>query len=228
MKRIALVLLLILAAASPAPAFVRGDYDGAGAVDIADAVSILALLFQPAAPPPACADAADVNDDGGIDIADAIHLLNALFVPGSPPVPPPYPQDGIDPTPDSLPPCGPTGLLPFTTIAQGRESLADEFLRTVLLDDASWAAFWATHSADPLPPIDFASEMVVVVLGTFQNFGITYTIDEIEVIGSALEVRYTAVYPGVYLPEPCQPHHIVQTVRALEPPVFIEDGVFLP
>lgn len=214
--------------AQPAHAFVRGDHDGAGSVNIADAIAILASLFQPGAPPPSCDDAADVNDDGLLDISDAVYLLGALFIIGSPPPPPPYPADGIDPTPDALPHCGPVGMLPFDTIAQGLESGRDEFLRTTILDDAAWSAFWTLHSADPLPAVDFASEMVVVVLGSFQNFGISYTIDEIEVVGSDLEVRYTALYPGVYLPQPCQPHHIVRTPRALETPVFIEESIFLP
>lgn len=230
MKRIALVLVIGLVWIAPAPAhaFVRGDYDGGGSANIADAVSILALLFQSPAPAPDCADAADANDDGAIDISDAIFLLGALFVPGSLPLPPPYPADGIDPTQDALPPCDPTGILPFVTIAQGSESGTNEFLQTAILDDAAWSAFWTVHTPDPLPTVDFASEMVVVVLGTFENFGISYTIDEIEVVGSTVEVRYTVVYPGAYLEQPCRPHHIVRTSRSLATPVFIETVIALP
>lgn len=230
MKPIMLVFAIgvLCSAHAPAHAFVRGDHDGAGSVDIADAVAILASLFQPGAPPPHCDDAADVNDDGLLDISDAVYLLGALFLVGSPAPPPPYPGDGIDPTPDALPPCGPVGLLPFVTIAQGSESGRDEFLQATILDAAAWSAFWTLHSADPLPAVDFATEMVVVVLGTFDNFGISYTIDEIEAVGSDLEVRYTAVYPGVFLAQPCQPHHIVRTTRALGTPVFIEDSILLP
>lgn len=228
MKRIALVLAIGILSAAPAHAFVRGDFDGAGSVDIADAVSMLNLLFQPPAPLPQCADAADVNDDGALDISDPIYLLGALFVPGSLPPPPPYPADGVDPTPDALPPCTPAGVLPFVTIAQGLESGTNEFLQTAILDAAAWNALWTVHSPDPLPPVDFANEMVVVVLGTFENFGISYTIDEIEIVGSTLEVRYTAVYPGAYLEEPCRPHHFVRTVRSLATPVFIENSIMLP
>ena len=46
-------------------------------------------------------DAADANDDGSIDIADAIYLLSYLFGGGDQP-PPPFPDPGIDPTPDTL------------------------------------------------------------------------------------------------------------------------------
>ena len=227
MRSLLLVAALSVFAATPASAFVRGDFDGGGDVNIADAISMLAMLFQTGAPPAPCADAADVNDDGALDISDPIFLLAALFQAGSLP-PPPFPADGVDPTADSLPPCSPGGLLPFTTIAQGPDSGLVTFLQSVILDAGEWSTFWSAHSSDPLPAVDFASEMVVVVMGTFNGFGVTYTIDEIEVVGGALEIRYTVVLPGVYLPEQIEPHHIVRTVRTLETPVFLETTIALP
>ncbi|HIA28099.1 MAG TPA: hypothetical protein EYN79_08330 [Planctomycetes bacterium] len=83
--------------------FRRGDINGDGSVNIADAVTVLNALFVPGSQQPECDDSADANDDGGINIADAVSLLNSLFLPGSPLPPDPGPFDcGIDPTDDGL------------------------------------------------------------------------------------------------------------------------------
>ncbi|MFQ5654970.1 MAG: dockerin type I repeat-containing protein, partial [Planctomycetota bacterium] len=84
----------------PSGEFVRGDANGSGLIDIADAVFLLAFLFSNGDPPP-CDDAADVNDDGMIDISDPVNLLAFLFSNGPPP-PPPHPDCGVDPTDDLL------------------------------------------------------------------------------------------------------------------------------
>jgi hypothetical protein len=83
--------------------FVRGDPNGQGTVDLADAVTILMHLFGGGRLD--CNDAADVNDDGAVDIADAIWLLDYLFGGRLPLFPPRgVPPDGCgrDPTPDTL------------------------------------------------------------------------------------------------------------------------------
>ncbi|MGE3167138.1 MAG: dockerin type I repeat-containing protein, partial [Planctomycetota bacterium] len=80
--------------------FVRGDCNGSGGVDIADAVFLLAALFSGGATP-SCDDACDTGDDGTVDIADAVSLLGALFGGAAPP-PAPHPTCGLDPTADSL------------------------------------------------------------------------------------------------------------------------------
>jgi len=83
--------------------FRRGDVNGDGGVNIADAVALLNALFVPGSSQPECLDSADVNDDSGLNVADAVTLLNALFVPGSAPPPDPGPFDcGIDPSDDGL------------------------------------------------------------------------------------------------------------------------------
>ncbi len=73
--------------------FKRGDVNGSGMLDMADAISILSYLF--AHDSLKCQLAADVNTSGvaGIDIADAIYLLAYLFVHGAPP-PAPFPECG--------------------------------------------------------------------------------------------------------------------------------------
>ena len=80
--------------------FIRGDANGDGLVSIADGSTIHLFLFEGGAPPP-CLDAADVNDDGIVDVSDPLYLYDFLFI-STPPPPPPYPQEGSDPTPDSL------------------------------------------------------------------------------------------------------------------------------
>lgn len=84
--------------------FVRGNTNNDLRIDLSDAVAILNFLFLgiPAAAP--CRDALDCNDDGKIDLSDPIFELAFLFQGGAP-IPAPYPDAGLDPTPDSLPDC---------------------------------------------------------------------------------------------------------------------------
>lgn len=90
------------AAAGTDVPFIRGDVNLDLAVDISDAVAILAHLFPPPElpqpPPLACRAAADTNDDDLLNIGDAIYLLGFLFA-GSVPPPAPFPDCGMDPTP---------------------------------------------------------------------------------------------------------------------------------
>jgi len=79
--------------------FLRGDGNGDGTVNVADAVFTLSYLFSQGAGP--CPDALDANDDGSVDIGDAIYELGFLFS-GGPPPPPPFPNAGADPTSDPL------------------------------------------------------------------------------------------------------------------------------
>ncbi|MEC9476537.1 MAG: hypothetical protein VX764_05805 [Planctomycetota bacterium] len=80
--------------------FVRGDVNSDGAINIADAVSLLAGLFTGGSI--LCADSADCNDDGGVNIADAVYELANLFS-GGPEMPAPSgPNCGSDPTADAL------------------------------------------------------------------------------------------------------------------------------
>jgi PKD repeat protein len=83
--------------------FQRGDSNGDGRTDIADAVFILNFLFLGTGVPN-CHDAMDVDDGGSVDLTDAVRLLNFLFVGGLRPEPP-YPEPGSDPTADDLEEC---------------------------------------------------------------------------------------------------------------------------
>jgi hypothetical protein len=79
--------------------FVRGDANGDGGVDIADAVKILLALFAGSAAD--CRDALDADDSGGAEITDAVHLLEYLFLKGPAPAAP-FPAAGEDATEDGL------------------------------------------------------------------------------------------------------------------------------
>lgn len=94
-------MLVEVAATDRYTAFIRGDTNADGTVNVADAVTLLGRLFGGMNPLHPCEDASDVNDDDALDIADAVALLGALF--GSLSAPPfPYPNCGEDPTVDAL------------------------------------------------------------------------------------------------------------------------------
>ncbi|MEE2889450.1 MAG: hypothetical protein VX404_03315 [Planctomycetota bacterium] len=75
--------------------FIRGDCNGSGFLNIADAIILLNYLFGLSSGV-TCPDACDPNDDEQTNIADAIYLLAALFTGGASPLPP-YPTCGDDP-----------------------------------------------------------------------------------------------------------------------------------
>jgi hypothetical protein len=83
------------------PAFQRGDANGDGALDLSDAIHVLAHLFL-SGPEPGCLEAADADDDGAVGLTDAVRLLSHLFRSGPPPSPPGSPES----------PCGPDPGLP--------------------------------------------------------------------------------------------------------------------
>ena len=68
-------------------AFVRGDANSDGSINLTDGVVPLLFLFTGGAPP-ACADAMDTNDTGNIEITDAIIIFSWLFTGGAPPAAP--------------------------------------------------------------------------------------------------------------------------------------------
>ena len=84
--------------------FFRGDANSDQAVNISDAVFTLDYLFAGGLHP-TCPDAADANDNGSVDVSDAVAILNELFVEARSGIAPPYPEKGMDPTADELPPC---------------------------------------------------------------------------------------------------------------------------
>jgi len=85
--------------------FLRGDVNADGVLDTSDPITLLSFLFRnPPLSIADCPDAADINDDGSLNLADVLGLLAYTFSGGQPPRPP-FPEAGLDPTPDALAPC---------------------------------------------------------------------------------------------------------------------------
>jgi hypothetical protein len=76
--------------------FIRGDADGGGLIELADAIVILVTLFL-GDQRVICPRAADVDDSGNLNLTDPIRILNYLFRAGPPPVAP-FPDSGFDQT----------------------------------------------------------------------------------------------------------------------------------
>ena len=79
--------------------FKRGDSNDDQTVNLADVIASLQMLFGSL--PMTCHDAVDANDDGVTDLSDPIYVLTYLFGGGVAP-PAPFPQCGVDSTPDTL------------------------------------------------------------------------------------------------------------------------------
>jgi len=80
--------------------FRRGDANGDDLVDISDVVSVINHLYlggRLTGNP----DASDADDNGRIEITDAVVVINDLFL-GTPAIASPFPEAGVDPTPDAL------------------------------------------------------------------------------------------------------------------------------
>jgi hypothetical protein len=81
-------------------AFLRGDCNSDGALELADAVAVLSYHFV-GGESPTCRDTADTNDDGVIDITDGIAIIWHFFA-DTGPLPEPFGECGIDPTVDDV------------------------------------------------------------------------------------------------------------------------------
>ena len=80
--------------------FVRGDANGDGGTNLSDPLGILRYLFQNGGSG-GCVKSLDVNDNGRVEVTDGILLLGHIFQGGAPPAAP-FPECGLDPTPDAL------------------------------------------------------------------------------------------------------------------------------
>lgn len=65
----------------------RGDTNGDGLIDIADAIYLLNYLYKGGSAPDPL-ERGDTNQDGAVDLADAVYLINYLFRSGPPPYEP--------------------------------------------------------------------------------------------------------------------------------------------
>jgi hypothetical protein len=69
-------------------AFIQGDVNGDGVINIVDVVYLINYLFIHG-PAPQPLVAGDVNCNGVIDVVDVVYLINYLFIDGPPPCEPP-------------------------------------------------------------------------------------------------------------------------------------------
>lgn len=110
---LAAIFVSTFAVADPAAAqwtFVRGDVSLDGYLDIEDAIGGLEVVFGVVGSD--CLDAVDANDDGVLDLTDPLHTLSHLFLEGASPAAP-FPECGLDSTPDGLGCSGPLVLCSF-------------------------------------------------------------------------------------------------------------------
>ncbi len=88
-------LCLIEYPTNGSPAFIRGDVDPTGIINVGDAIAILQHLFTTEGIN--CLESADVDGSQAIDVGDAVYLLSYLFSAGPPPLAP-FPPCGSAPT----------------------------------------------------------------------------------------------------------------------------------
>jgi CD109 antigen len=76
-------------------AFVRGDVNSDGKIDLTDVVAALGFLFQGHPASIECPRSADIDDSGRLDVSDPIYLLKYEFMGGAAPAQP-FPACGPD------------------------------------------------------------------------------------------------------------------------------------
>jgi hypothetical protein len=90
---------------------------------------------------------------------------------------------------------------PVARLYGAQTSAYDAAEEVVLRDRAAWQAAWQRlHNglaAEPLPAVDFARDLVVLVaLGERNSGGTTLRVDEVVQVGADTVVRYTVTEPG--------------------------------
>jgi hypothetical protein len=81
--------------------FIRGDVNNDGVVNVMDATYLVNYIYYSGPPPPPPCDRADVDDDGEVNISDVVYI--STFLGGGPAPVWPYPNPGIDSSPDDIP-----------------------------------------------------------------------------------------------------------------------------
>lgn len=188
----ALLLCLACAPAAAQSSFVRGNCNGDGIVNVADAVYLINLLFL-SGPEPVCDSACDANDDGTLTLADAVYIVTYRFLEGPTPSAP-FPECGVDSTPDALSCEGPSstcstmvGLallspLDGAIVNDNEPQLSVDFdggaafvlssfqatLDGVSLSTSGWIVI-ASGAAGTLPPLNDGQHMIEVQVADLQG-----------------------------------------------------------
>jgi hypothetical protein len=92
---------ILLSTLSPPGAFLRGDANRDGKINIADPIATLNFLFYDGPSLP-CEDAADSDDDGRLNLTDAIITIHYLFLGDAVLKAPGATYPWFDPTPDGI------------------------------------------------------------------------------------------------------------------------------
>ena len=184
-----------------APAFIRGDINGDGRVNLADSSYLLDALFL-GAPAPGCLDAADVDDDGHVTAEDAAYLIQWLvrtspnFV-----LRPPFPSPGADPTPEKTDlGCKDPGQLEPGGPVPGYE--------------IHWLAPPAVNPGD-----QFTAKALATTGGPIECFSIAYRIDRKYVASVSVDLKGTA-FPSNLIGQITQAGHFRWKVLPSAKPGF--------
>jgi RHS repeat-associated protein len=166
-------------------AFVRGDANADGSVDIADGVRTLVALFRESTALQ-CEDAADSDDNGRIELNDAVYTFNYLFADG--PAPPGRSGCCEDKSPDELDcatfdSCSAQDTLRLKPIGNKDVDLGStlEFWVDVEFDSSSPPIF--TVQPLPLPPnVRFHGDSGLFIFHPsatqIGSFSITFSVDD--------------------------------------------------
>lgn len=113
--------------------------------------------------------------------------------------------------------------IPLTTIQKGNFSGIGEALEAVMRTPTEWENLWKRHVSiqsppAPIPPVDFAKEMVAAVfLGQKNTGGYEVEITKAQRNGPALQIFYNVKAPqpgGMAIQAITQPFHIVKMPRS--------------
>ena len=87
-------------------------------------------------------------------------------------------------------------VLPFTTLASGRDSQIAEPQHVVVLNDSEWQKVWKAHSDQSTAAVDFAQVMVVgVFLGSRPTAGYQVEIRAVRPSAGSIVVEYVERSP---------------------------------
>jgi len=122
------------------------------------------------------------------------------------------------------------GTVPFGTLARGEDTQANVIAPSYILDASAWASFWQAHSTgEPLPPVDFVEEMVVVAsVGERGEAGDSVEVRRILQVDKGTLTYVFERVPGDFCSPAARAHvpfHVIVAPRTPEPFRFADVGL---